>query len=214
MGIRRLFSRKKKKEEEQPEEDIDAVEESLEVEDDTIEATEEAVPEPVAEEEEAAPESTEEPYDQEPEYKTLEPETGPAAIGGTIPYHSTLQDRLVYMLSDSEISGNIEAPDFFCIEFMAMGERFHVEKPSMGDVGVRSGAGKDTDAFVRIANDVVSDLLSAANFTEFSTIFMKYYKNPEPNRYVKIELRKDITDLNRRGYARVPVLKLLIGAVR
>jgi hypothetical protein len=43
---------------------------------------------------------------------------------------------------------------------------------------------------------------------------MKYYKNPEAGKFVKIELRKDVNGLNRRGYARVPLLKLLIGMTR
>ncbi len=132
----------------------------------------------------------------------------------TIPYHATLQDRLRYLLTDTAHSSSIEAPDEWKIELMAMGERFMVCKKPMGEVEIASGAAPDEDVFIRIGNDVVLELLSAATFSEFSKIFIKYYKNAEPGRFVKIELRKPITDLNRRGYARVPTLKLLIGAAR
>ena len=89
-----------------------------------------------------------------------------------------------------------------------------VAKKPMGEIEIATGAAPDEDVFIRIGNDVVAELLSAASFSEFSVLYLKYYKNPEPGKFVKIELRKPITELNRRGYARVPTLKLLIGAAR
>jgi hypothetical protein len=137
-----------------------------------------------------------------------------AGRGNTIPYHSSIQDRLMYMFNDSNMGAGIEGTDEFYLEFMAMGERFWIGKAPLGKITVKPGAMTDQDAHVRISNDVVSDLLSAATFSEFSKIFMRYYKSAEPGKFVKIEVRKPITDLNRRGYARVPVLKLLIGSAR
>jgi len=138
----------------------------------------------------------------------------PVIRGETIPYHSEIQERLMYMFNDSSIGAGIEGTDEFYIEFMAMGERFWIGKAPLGDVEIQTGAMADQDAHVRIANDVVSDLLSAANFSEFSKIFLQYYKSAEAGKFVKIEVRKPITDLNRRGYARVPIMKLLIGSAR
>jgi hypothetical protein len=132
----------------------------------------------------------------------------------TIPYHASIQDRLMYMFKDSSIGAGIEGTDEFYIEFMAMGERFWIGKVPLGQVSIKAGAMADQDAHVRLSNDVVSDLLSAANFSEFSKVFMNYYKTPEAGKFIKIEVRKPITDLNRRGYARVPILKLLIGSAR
>lgn len=132
----------------------------------------------------------------------------------TMPYHATIQDRLKYLLTEGPLAEPIEAPDDFKLEIMAMGERFTVVKEAMGEVQITSGSAPDEDVFIRIGNDVVAELLSAANFAEFSELYLKYYKNAEPGKFVKIELRKPITDLNRRGYARVPTLKLLIGAAR
>jgi hypothetical protein len=134
--------------------------------------------------------------------------------GDTIPYHSEIQDRLMYMFNDSSIGSGIEGTDEFYIEFMAMGERFWIGKAPLGDIELKTGAMTDQDAHVRIANDVVSDLLSAATFSEFSKIYLQYYKSAEAGKFVKIEVRKPITDLNRRGYARVPIMKLLIGSAR
>jgi hypothetical protein len=134
--------------------------------------------------------------------------------GETIPYHSEIQERLMYMFNDSSIGAGIEGTDEFYIEFMAMGERFWIGKAPLGDIEIKTGAMTDQDAHVRIANDVVSDLLSAANFAEFSKIYLQYYKSAEAGKFVKIEVRKPITDLNRRGYARVPIMKLLIGSAR
>jgi len=134
--------------------------------------------------------------------------------GETIPYHSEIQDRLMYMFNDPSIGGGIEGTDEFYIEFMAMGERFWIGKAPLGDIEIKTGAMTDQDAHVRIANDVVSDLLSAATFVEFSKIYLQYYKSAEAGKFVKIEVRKPITDLNRRGYARVPIMKLLIGSAR
>ncbi|MHA1863227.1 MAG: hypothetical protein ACTSWA_05610 [Candidatus Thorarchaeota archaeon] len=138
----------------------------------------------------------------------------PASRGDTIPYHSEIKERLMYMFNDSSTGAGIEGTDEFYIEFMAMGERFWIGKAPLGDVEVKTGAMTDQDAHVRIANDVVSDLLSAANFSEFSKIYIQYYKSAEAGKFVKIEVRKPITDLNRRGYARVPIMKLLIGSAR
>ncbi|MGY5852547.1 MAG: hypothetical protein RTU92_03175, partial [Candidatus Thorarchaeota archaeon] len=125
-----------------------------------------------------------------------------------------IQDRLMYLFNDPEISGSIEGPDEFCLEFMAMGERFRIEKESLGEIQVQTGAAPKHDAHIRIGNDVVQDLLSAATFKEFSDIFMQFYKAPEAGKFVKIEIREDVSNLNRRGYARVSLLKLLIGAAR
>ena len=141
-------------------------------------------------------------------------EETPVSRGETIPYHSEIQERLMYMFNDSSIGAGIEGTDEFYIEFMAMGERFWIGKAPLGDIEIKTGAMVDQDAHVRIANDVVSDLLSAANFSEFSKIFLQYYKSAEAGKFVKIEVRKPITDLNRRGYARVPIMKLLIGSAR
>jgi hypothetical protein len=134
--------------------------------------------------------------------------------GDTIPYHSEIKDRLLYMFNDPNIGSGIEGTDEFYIEFMAMGERFWIGKAPLGNIELKAGSMTDQDAHVRIANDVVSDLLSAATFMEFSKIYLQYYKNAEAGKFVKIEVRKPITDLNRRGYARVPIMKLLIGSAR
>jgi len=138
----------------------------------------------------------------------------PVRRQSTIPYHASIQDRLMYMFNDSTMGGGIEGTDEFYIEFMAMGERFWIGKAPLGKVSIKAGAMTDQDAHVRISNDVVATLLSAANFSEFSKAFMQYYKTPEPGKFIKIEVRKPITDLNRRGYARVPIMKLLIGSAR
>lgn len=202
--IKRLF--KGKEEEEEPEEVVEEVAEEVPEEVEVpleIEPVETAVETPVE------PEPTPEP--EQVEMVTEEPVS--AEVGGTIPYHATFQDRLRYMFADSEIGGGVEAPDSFMIEFMAEGERFYITKPSMGEFNIITGKAPDEDAFIRISNDVMKELLSAATFSDFSDTYMKYYKNAEAGMFVKIELRKDITALNRRGYARVPVLKALIGMI-
>jgi len=170
----------------------------------SVEAAEAEIVEEETEEVVEAPEATEE--------KVAEDvSTGRAE---TMPYHSEIQDRLMYMFNDPSIGGGIEGTDEFYIEFMAMGERFWIGKAPLGEVELKTGSMTDQDAHVRISNDVVSDLLSAATFVEFSKIYLEYYKNSEAGKFVKIEVRKPITDLNRRGYARVPIMKLLIGSAR
>ena len=203
MVLRRIFGKKKDEDEEEKEEPA-AVEEM---------ATEESMQEPEEVEApvEAEPDVAEEPAIEEHVEVEEEPE---AAVSGTIPYHDSFQDRLMYLFKETNISSTIEAPDSFCLEFMAMGERFTIEKPSMGEIEMKSGTGKNTDVHIRIANDTISELLSASTFDEFKDIFMKYYKHPEAGQFVKIEMYEDVSNLNRRGYARVPLLKLLIGAAR
>lgn len=170
----------------------------------SVEAAEAEITEEETEEAVEAPETTEEEI----------AEDVSTGRGETIPYHSEIQDRLMYMFNDPNIGGGIEGTDEFYIEFMAMGERFWIGKAPLGDIEMKTGAMTDQDAHVRISNDVVSDLLSAATFVEFSKIYLEYYKNAEAGKFVKIEVRKPITDLNRRGYARVPIMKLLIGSAR
>ncbi|MHA2309847.1 MAG: hypothetical protein ACXADF_00035 [Candidatus Thorarchaeota archaeon] len=138
----------------------------------------------------------------------------PVDGGATIPYHSEITDRLQYMFNDSNIAANIEGPDEFTIEFMAMGERFNFIKEARGEVKYGTGTAPDEDVFIRISNDAVAELLSAPNFEEFRQVYMKYYKAPDAGKFVKIELRKDLVWMNRQGYARVPLLKLLVGQVR
>ncbi|MHA1769458.1 MAG: hypothetical protein ACTSV3_06350 [Candidatus Thorarchaeota archaeon] len=191
----RFFRRKKKKEEKTESEAPPAEVES-------VPAEAETAPEPEPQEEEV------------PEAEAAPEEPVAAGRGETIPYHDSIQDRLMYLFNDSSAGHGIEGTDEFYLEFMAMGERFWIGKAPLGEIQIKTGAAADDDAHIRIANDVVSDLLSAATFEEFTEIFLKYYKNPEAGKFVKIEARKPITDLNRRGYARVPIMKLLIGSAR
>ncbi len=168
-------------------------------------------------EEEALPEVEEVSEVEVPEEEPAATEvTEPIAEGrgDTIPYHDSIQDRLVYMLNDSEMADGLEGTHAFTLEFMAMGERFWIGKAPLGDIETKIGKAADEDAHIRISNDAVSDLLTAATFSEFSKLYLKYYKTSEAGKFIKIEARKPIIDLNRRGYARVPVLKLLIGAAR
>ncbi|MFW9981882.1 MAG: hypothetical protein ACFFE3_08205, partial [Candidatus Thorarchaeota archaeon] len=108
----------------------------------------------------------------------------------------------------------LEGTHEFMLEFMAMGERFWIGKAPLGEIETKVGKASDEDAHIRISNDSVGDLLSAATFSEFSKIYLQHYKTSEAGKFIKIEIRKPITDLNRKGFARVPVLKLLIGAAR
>jgi len=157
---------------------------------------------------EAAPEAEEEPA------ATEVAEAVPEGRGDTIPYHDSIQDRIVYMLNDPKMADGLEGTHEFTLEFMAMGERFWVAKAPLGDIETKVGKAADEDAHIRISNDAVSDLLNAATFAHFSELYLKYYKTSDAGKFIKIEARKPISDMNKRGYARVPVLKLLIGAAR
>lgn len=138
----------------------------------------------------------------------------PEGRGDTIPYHDSIQDRLVYMLNDSRMADGLEGTHEFTLEFMAMGERFWIGKAPLGEIETKVGTAADEDAHIRISNDAVKELLNAATFADFSRLYLKYYKTSDAGKFIKIEARKPISDMNRRGYARVPVLKLLIGAAR
>ncbi|MGQ4871436.1 MAG: hypothetical protein ACP6IT_06340 [Candidatus Thorarchaeota archaeon] len=202
MVIRRLFGRKKKEEEAEPE--VEPAEESV-----AAEAAESAPESETAAVTEEAP-SAEEVVEEE----SAEAETVAVRRDDTIPYHDSLPRRLRYLLEETSIASTVEGPDEFSLEIMAMGERVWIKKAANGPIEYGTGAIPDEDVFIRVSNDVVRELLDAPNFEEFSRIYMHYYRNSEPGKYVKIELRKSITDLNRRGYARNPLLKLLVGAAR
>ncbi|MFW9787528.1 MAG: hypothetical protein ACFFE2_10720 [Candidatus Thorarchaeota archaeon] len=191
----RFFRRKKKDEKKAEPEPVE-------------EAVDEIEEEP-AETEEAAPETIEE----EP-VATEVAEPVAEGRGDTIPYHDSIQDRLVYMLNDPKMADGLEGTHEFELEFMAMGERFWIAKAPLGNIETKIGKAADEDAHIRISNDAVAELLTASTFEEFSRLYLKYYKTSDAGRFIKIEARKPITDMNRRGYARVPVLKLLIGAAR
>lgn len=193
--IKKLLGRDEEKEEEAP-------------------AAEEAVPEEASAPPEVVEEAAEPEPQPEPEVAAEPDEPFPVDGAATIPYHSEITDRLQYMFNDSNIAANIEGTDKFTIEFMAMGERFNFIKEALSEVKYGIGSAPDEDVFIRISNDAVAELLSAPNFEEFRQIYMKYYRNPDAGKFVKIELRKDLVWMNRQGYARVPLLKLLVGQVR
>jgi hypothetical protein len=60
----------------------------------------------------------------EPTAEVAEPV--PEGRGDIIPYHDSIQDRLVYMLNDSKMADGLEGTHEFMLEFMAMGERFWI----------------------------------------------------------------------------------------
>lgn len=156
----------------------------------------------------------EEPATEEEPAATEVSEPTPEGREETIPYHDSIQDRLVYMLNDPAMADGLEGTHEFTLEFMAMGERFWIGKAALGEIETKVGNADDEDAHIRISNDAVSELLNAATFSQFSNLYLKYYKTSDAGKFIKIEARKPISDMNRRGYARVPVLKLLIGAAR
>jgi hypothetical protein len=185
------FFRKKKKDEKKAESKPD---------EETAAVTEEAAVETETTEEEPATTEVAEPVAE--------------GRGDIIPYHDSIQDRLVYMLNDAKMADGLEGTHEFELEFMAMGERFWIGKVALGAIETKVGKADDEDAHIRISNEAVSELLNAATFATFSELYLKYYKTSDAGKFIKIEARKPISDMSRRGYARVPVLKLLIGAAR
>ncbi len=202
--IRKFLGRDEEKEDEKA-----AVEEEP-----STEAPPAAVP---AEPEVRAPEPEPEP-EPKPEVEEAEPEAEdeptPARPGDTIPYHSEFPERLKYLFADPTAAAGMEGPDEFALEFIAMGERFNVKKQAHGEVSFGTGTVPEEDVFVRISNSTVAELLSAPTFADFSKVYIHHYRKPDAGKFVKIELRKDISSMNRRGYARVPILKLLVGQMR
>ena len=89
-------------------------------------------------EEEAAPEP---PEDAPVESEVAEPV--PEGRGDTIPYHDSIQDRLVYMLNDSKMADGLEGTHEFTLEFMAMGERFWIAKAPLGEIETKVGKAAD-----------------------------------------------------------------------
>jgi hypothetical protein len=211
--IRKLLGREEEKEEKAAEE-VPAAE-----------TTEETVQEEAVHEEAAHPETPAEPVSEEP---AVEPEPDPETKAEetvpeepvpddrrtTLPYHSEFTERLKYLFGDPTAAAGMEGPDEFALEFMAMGERFYVVKEAHGEMKYGAGSAPDEDVYIRIANDTVAELLSAATFAGFSEIYIRDYRKPDAGKFVKIELRKDISSMNRRGYARIPLLKLLVGQAR
>ena len=103
-------------------------------------------------------------------------EPPPDGRGDTIPYHDSIQDRLVYMLNDAKMAEGLEGTHEFILEFMAMGERFWIGKAALGEIETKVGKAADEDAHIRIASDTVSDLLSVSTCSEFSKIYLQHYK--------------------------------------
>ena len=131
----RFFRRKKKDEEKaesEPEEET-AVE--------TVETAETATEPEVTEEEPAATEVS---------------EPVPEGRGDTIPYHDSIQDRIVYMLNDPRMADGLEGTHEFELEFMAMGERFWISKAPLGEIETKVGKAADEDAHIRISNEAVN----------------------------------------------------------
>ncbi len=204
--MRRLFGRKKKDDESK-----DVTEEAESTE--SVTPSETPEPEPVVE--------------PEPSQVVSEPSTtavsqatvpisevsAPEVVGG-LPHHTSFVERLIYLFNDATAGAHIEATDEFHLEFLVLGERFWIRKEHMGPVKSGTGAIPDEDVFVRISDTVAHELLAAPTFEEFTKTYMRYYKNQQSGKFVKIELRKDVSSLARVGYARVPILKLLIGTVR
>ncbi len=177
-------------------------------------ATPDVKEEPVRDEPEVEPEpGPEQELEVEPEEVELE-ESLPMDRGATLPHHSEFTERIQYLFGNPTATAGMEGPDEFALEFMAMGERFYVAKEANGQIRHGTGSAPDEDAYIRIANDTVAELLRAHTFAGFSEIYIRDYRKPDAGKFVKIELRKDIISMNRRGYARIPLLKLLVGQAR
>ncbi len=216
--LRKLLGREEETEEKTAEEAPvgEAAEEPVHEEAAHPEVLEEPVTEEPEVEHEPEPEAEPEPETQ-PEVEPVEAEPEEAAPidrGATLPYHSEFTERIKYLFGDPTAVAGLEGPDEFSLEFMAEGERFYVAKEANGEFKYGTGSAPDEDVYIRIANDTVAELLRAATFADFSRIYIRDYRKPDAGKFVKIELRKDITSMNRRGYARIPLLKLLIGQAR
>ncbi|MEM2142296.1 MAG: hypothetical protein QXQ81_03475 [Candidatus Thorarchaeota archaeon] len=116
-----------------------------------------------------------------------------------MPPHTRLIDRIMYILNDPAMSSTIAGPDEFTVEFLALGERFWIRKTANGPIESGIGAVSDEDVYIRISDSVVRELLSVPTFEEFVRVYLKYYRSPGERSFVKVELRKDITSLNKMG---------------
>lgn len=122
----------------------------------------------------------------------------------------TIQEKIAELMNLPENLNPIPAPATFKIQFLAGGDAFYIIKEELKHPHIEPSRTRAEDVFIRISNAVVDELLEAPDFDTFNEIFRKYAKSQTADHYVKVDIRTDIFELNKKGFASSPFLKMLV----
>ncbi len=122
----------------------------------------------------------------------------------------TIQEKINEFMNLPENLDPIPAPVSFKIQFLAGGDAFFIIKEELKQPHIEPSRTRGEDVFIRISEAVVEELVEAPDFNTFNEIFRKYAKSQTADHYVKVDIRTDIFELNKKGFAKSPFLKMLV----
>ena len=150
--------------------------------------------------------------------RTPEPEAPPQTRTPTptssksITSYKTFSQWLGQILLTADIVEKSKALGNISMQFYSSGIPFYVSKQGVKSLTLTMGRQVKNDVVITISDLAERKLAGMSNFEDFAASYNKLVSNPKPQEYVKIKLIDDLSELRKKGYFRLKLLRTLIQA--
>ncbi|MFX0096129.1 MAG: hypothetical protein ACFE7E_00045 [Candidatus Hodarchaeota archaeon] len=126
--------------------------------------------------------------------------------------YKTFSQWLGQVLLTTDIMEKSKALGDISMQFYSGGTPFYVSKQGVGSLTLAMGRQVKNDVVITISDLAEKKLIGMSNFDDFAASYRKLASNPRPQEYVKIKLMDDLSELRKKGYFRLKLLRTLIQA--
>ena len=124
----------------------------------------------------------------------------------------TLSQWLGQILQTADIVETSKALGNISIQFLSSGIPFYVSKQGVKSLTLTMGRQVKNDVVITVSDLAERKLAGMSNFEDFAASYYRLVSDPKPQEYVKIKLMDDLSELRKKGYFRMKLLRTLIQA--
>ena len=124
----------------------------------------------------------------------------------------TFAEWLDHTLQTPDIGEKSKALGNISMQFYSGGVPFFVSKQGVKSLRLTKGRQVKNDVVITISDLAEKELLKVSDFEDFAASYRRLVLNPKPQEYVRIKLMDDLSELRKKGYFRLRLLRTLIQA--
>ncbi|MFX1487370.1 MAG: hypothetical protein ACFFBS_09805 [Promethearchaeota archaeon] len=124
----------------------------------------------------------------------------------------TFAEWLDQTLQTPDIAEKSKALGNISMQFYSAGVPFFVSKHGVRSLELTKGRQVKNDVVITISDLAEKKLLKVSDFEDFEASYHRLVSNPSPQEYVRIKLMDDLSELRKKGYFRLRLLRTLIQA--
>lgn len=143
---------------------------------------------------------------------TTKNRTSTHTSGRSITPHKTFSQWLGQVLLNADIMEESKALGNISMQFYSGGIPFYVSKQGVKSLSLTMGRQVKNDVVITISDLAERKLAGMSNLEDFAASYRRLVSNPKPQEFVKIKLMDDLSELRKKGYFRLKLLRTLIQA--